>query len=240
MLPAPAFPLRELPSPWTAFLPPNAFAPGYPSVPTVPTPHHHPPTHSSTSPHCLQSQAAFQELILDLQEAVLAEAAALLRESAYSDLPAPAAQRAEAQLPTPFRTAGTVLKVCRKARALWPGGRGIVVGDACLHESSFFVPRSSLIQQRGLALRSPATGAGFSWHLPATQGHTVGVLNTGQAHNAEGLDRHALPAHLPPALASSPFNWVRVRRHHAPPALLVSYPLPATNCISRGRHNARS
>lgn len=44
---------------------------------------------------------------------------------------------------------------------------------------------------------------------PTVQSHTVGVLNSGLAVNAEGLDRHALPAHLPPALASAPFNWVR-------------------------------
>ncbi|KAL4440152.1 hypothetical protein ABPG75_003153 [Micractinium tetrahymenae] len=96
-----------------------------------------------------QSHAAFQELILDLQEAVLAEAARLLQDTAFSDVPAPGALQAEAPLPAPLRTAGTVLK-----------------------------------------------------------SHTVGGLNTGQAYNAEGLDRHALPPHLPPALVSTPFNWV--------------------------------
>ena len=42
----------------------------------------------------------------------------------------------------------------------------------------------------------------------APQGHTIGVLNTGHSFNANGLQRHALPAHLPPALTSSPFSWV--------------------------------
>ena len=37
----------------------------------------------------------------------------------------------------------------------------------------------------------------------------MGVLERGgQAVNAEGLERHALPPHLPPALASAPFRWV--------------------------------
>lgn len=63
------------------------------------------------------------------------------------------------------------------------------------------------------------TGLPHPTCLPASQGHTVGVLNTGQAFNAEGLDRHALPAHLPPALASSPFNWVRP---HLPRRCLLS------------------
>lgn len=42
----------------------------------------------------------------------------------------------------------------------------------------------------------------------ALQAHTVGMLNTGHPFNANGLQRHALPAHLPPALTSSPFSWV--------------------------------
>ncbi|PSC67596.1 hypothetical protein C2E20_8752 isoform B [Micractinium conductrix] len=101
-----------------------------------------------------ESHAAFQDLFLDLQEAVLAEGAALLQERAFSDVPRlgsmglPAAAP-EALLPPLLRNAGAVLK-----------------------------------------------------H------HTVGVLNTGLSHNAEGLDRHALPPHLPPALPSSPFTWV--------------------------------
>lgn len=46
----------------------------------------------------------------------------------------------------------------------------------------------------------------------------MGLLNTGQAVNAEGLQNHALPPHLPPALASAPFHWVRGRgRVHATP-----------------------
>lgn len=41
------------------------------------------------------------------------------------------------------------------------------------------------------------------------QAAIVGVLDRGgQALNAEGLQRNALPAHLPPALSSTPFQWV--------------------------------
>jgi len=36
----------------------------------------------------------------------------------------------------------------------------------------------------------------------------MGVLHSGWVHNAEGMNRHALPPHLPPALSSSPFTWV--------------------------------
>ena len=36
----------------------------------------------------------------------------------------------------------------------------------------------------------------------------MGVLQSGQAVNSEGLVRLALPAHLPPPVASAPFQWV--------------------------------
>ena len=43
---------------------------------------------------------------------------------------------------------------------------------------------------------------------PVPQEHIIGVLPMGREYNSEGLQRHALPPHLPPPLASDPFLWV--------------------------------
>lgn len=114
-------------------------------------PSHHP------SVHPRQAHATFQDLILDLQEAVLAEGARLLEELAVLglakldplDAPPPPFGDAAALLPAELQAAGAILRAC-----------------------------------------------------------TVGVLPSGQTLNADGLQRNALPHHLPPALTSSPFSWV--------------------------------
>lgn len=162
---------------------------------------------SSTAFHSpsLQARAAFQELILDLQEAVLAETARFLIGTCERefDTPQPEPGTPEAAQPSDLRAAGSALKASLQGRVA--AQCGCCLAQRCCGLWGELQSCARLL----VGCRTPRGSTAAVLPLfPTVQSNTIGVLNTGHSFNAAGLQRHALPEHLPPALTSSPFSWV--------------------------------